>query len=110
MINTKDKNKIFYSEKLLNAVESKFGIHSDEYEAAINGDYALGSMIEEYCYPDQIPADQFIIAYEQGDDELWRYYQMFIQNQDYRKIYNMWLEAMHTEDVENYAEFVEYAE
>lgn len=104
---TRQKDKVLYSEKLVNGIEAKFGIHSNEYEAAITGDYSLGSMIEEYCFPDQISADQFIIAYEQGDEELWRYYQMFIQNQDYRILYNMWLEAMHTEEVEHHLEYAE---
>jgi hypothetical protein len=102
-----EKDKVLYSEKLISSIESKFGIHSDEYEAAINGDYALGSMIEEYCSEDVIPADQFIIAYEQGDEELWRYYQMFIQSQPYRQMYDLWLEAMHTDEVEAYLENAE---
>jgi len=101
MINS---NKVLYSPALIDAIELKFGTHSAEYEAVVNGNYSLGSMIENYCYPESISADQFVIAYESGDEELWRYYQMFVQNEPYRKIYNMWLDVMHTEDVVEYAE------
>ena len=107
LISMTNTNKVLYSQALVDAIEIKFGRESQEYEAVINGDYALGSMIEEYACPDQIPADQFIIAYEQGDEELWRYYQMFIQNEPYRRMYNLWLECMHEEDL---VEDLQYAE
>lgn len=97
-----------YPTELIDGVLAQFGPKSDEYNAAINGKYNLGPMIEEYLTTDAISSDEFIIAYEQGDEELWRYYQMFTLNEPYKVLYNQWLAVMHQEDVslleEDYAE------
>lgn len=99
-------SKILYPSELVEAVLKQFGPDSKEYMAAIKGRYELGDLIENYLSIDNISQAEFIIAYEQGDDELWRYYQMFKQDESYRRIYNMWLEVMHA-DVDIFEE--EYA-
>ncbi len=96
---TSNKVDSIYPESLIEAVYNKFGDKSNEYEAAIKGEYRLGSMIEEYLTKDSISAQEFLLAYEQGDEELWRYYQLFSNDEPYRNIYNQWLEVMH-QDVE----------
>jgi len=87
-----------YPAELIEGVLAQFGPKSNEYEAAVNGRYDLGPMIEEYLTNDAISSEEFILAYEQGDEELWRYYQMFTLNQPYQTLYNKWLEVMH-EDI-----------
>jgi hypothetical protein len=97
-----------YPTELIDGVLAQFGPNSNEYNAAIDGKYNLGPMIEEYLTTDAISSDEFIIAYEQGDEELWRYYQMFTSNAPYKVLYDQWLEVMHQEEAvlleEDYAD------
>lgn len=84
-----------YSDNFIKEVLGKFGAKSNEYKAALEGDYALGSMIEEYLTLENISAEQYVMAYEAGDEEMWRYYQQCKNDEPYRRLYNMWLEHMH---------------
>ena len=97
-----------YPTELIDGVLAQFGPNSNEYNAAIDGKYNLGPMIEEYLTTDAISSDEFILAYEQGDEELWRYYQMFTSNEPYKVLYDQWLEVMHQEEAvlleEDYAD------
>jgi hypothetical protein len=101
VIDREYKGSIYmYPTELIEGVLAQFGPKSDEYDAALNGRYTLGPMIEEYLTNDTISSDEFIIAYEQGDEELWRYYQMFTLNEPYKVLYDQWLAVMHNEEVE----------